>query len=157
MRTSRRRRLRLRRVGLGRQEGIALVEAVVAAAILGGALAMMIGAFSTVSIGTTVAKRSAAAQVAINYEIEKVIASTAPPASYSECFGNENVPVLARPPLRTAFPGDACPSGFFLRADVVYVGSAPGSSAQEWKVSTFVQPDSSIQAASPVTFYKAVR
>jgi hypothetical protein len=152
----RRRRLRpfwTRRLTLRSQSGVTLVEAMVASAIAGGAVALMLGTFSTVAVGTTLAKRSAGVQAAINYEIEKVIAASPSPAptAFSQCFAVENSPAPAASP--TTLPGPSpCPSGYGLRADLT-VTAGPTPNVQQWKVSVVAQPNPT-PVASPVQFYK---
>jgi hypothetical protein len=123
----------------------------VASAIAGGAVALMLGTFSTVAVGTTLAKRSASAQAAINYEIEQITAAAPSPTPTSQCFAVENSPAPAPSPTTLAGPSP-CPSGYGLRADLT-VTAGPTPKVQQWTVSVVAQPNPT-PVASPVQFLK---
>ena len=98
------------------QAGTTLVELLVSLMIVGLALVLVVGTFSTGLLDATVAKRNTAVQAVMQYELDQIGASpfNAAPSPYSDCFATES----PTSPTSAAFQGP-CPSGSFtLRADV---------------------------------------
>jgi type II secretory pathway pseudopilin PulG len=137
------------------QSGSTLVELLVSVVIMGLALVIVVGTFSTGLIDSSVAKRNTAAQAVLQYELEKIGSSTFDGSAqpYSECFATDNPTAPT-----TLAENQSCPSGSFaLRADVSWTpGSGSSSGMQLWTVSVIGWP-SGTQAASPVSLYKANR
>ena len=137
------------------QSGSTRVELLVSVVIMGMALVIVIGTFSTGLIDSAVAKRNTAAQAVMQYELEKIGSSpfdgSAPP--YSECFAVDNPTAPT-----TLAQNQSCPGGSFaLRADVSWTpGSGSNSGTQLWTVAVIGWP-SGAQVASPVSLYKANR
>lgn len=113
------------------QSGTTLIELLVSVTIMGLALALIIGTFSTGLLDAALAKRNTSAEAVIQYEMETIRSSQFDSAaSYSDCFPTEN-PVA---PRRLASYMDACPSvEFTLRADV-QLQPGPTSGSQRWTV-----------------------
>jgi type II secretory pathway pseudopilin PulG len=137
------------------QAGTTLVELLVSLMIVGLALVLIVGTFSTGLLDATLSKRNTAVQAVTQYELDRVIASqfnpSAPP--YSECFVTES----STPPLIVANYQDPCPSDepYTLRADVTWV-AGPTSSSQLWTITVRSWPDAG-QVGSPVSTYKGNR
>jgi type II secretory pathway pseudopilin PulG len=128
------------------------VELVVSVAIIGLALLLLVGAFSTGLLDATLVKRNTAANAAVQYELERIQASTfsTTPQSYSECFA---VDTAATPSL-VGYQG-VCPSGSNLRLDVTEADVQP-SAIQQWTVQVAAYP--SLNAiGKPVSVYKISR
>ncbi len=98
-----------------RQAGTTLIELLVSTMIIGLVLVLLVGAFSTGVLDTTLAKRNTAVAAAVEYELEKIGAATysTTPAGYSECFAVDN----PQRPATVAY-GGSCPGSANLRADV---------------------------------------
>jgi type II secretory pathway pseudopilin PulG len=133
-----------------RQAGTTLVELLVSVTIMGFALVLIIGTFSTSLLDAAMAKRNTAAGAVIQYEIDKVGGSSFDPDAqgYSDCFATE----------KSIDPSPAtdgsCGSGYTLRADMtVQVQTA---TKQLWKVSV-VSLSSGGQIGSSVSIYKVNR
>jgi len=136
------------------QAGTTLVELLVALVIIGLALALIIGTFSTGLLDAAVAKRDTAAQAVIQSELERINGSQFDPNAepYSECFKTE----AADPPMLLAAYKDPCPdSTYTLRADVARTDQ-PTSTTQTWTVTVVTWPDLTF-AGSPVSMVKAER
>jgi type II secretory pathway pseudopilin PulG len=122
------------------QSGTTLVELLVSVVIMGMALALIVGTFSTGLIQAALAKRNTAATAVVQYELDQI--SSAPygslPQQYSDCFATEDVTSPPKPAV--SFQG-ACPAGssYVLRADVA-VGSAPSPTSQLWSVTVVTWP-----------------
>ncbi|HKV88714.1 MAG TPA: type II secretion system protein [Candidatus Dormibacteraeota bacterium] len=136
------------------QSGTTLVELLVSVVIIGFALAIVIGTFSTGLLDATLAKRNTAAEAVAQYELDKISASTyagdAP--GYSECFATES----SNAPAPAAGYRGACPdSTDTVRADVAWV---PGAAAniQVWTV-TVVSLATASQVGNPISVLKVDR
>jgi type II secretory pathway pseudopilin PulG len=129
------------------QAGTTLVELLVSLVIIGFAITLIVGTFSTGVIDSNLAKRNTASQAVVQYELDKISASvfgTLPP-SYSECFATDN----------PTAPG-SCPGGSFaLRADVVKAQDV-SPTAQLWMVTISSLLDGA-QVGAPVSVYKVSR
>ncbi|HEV2034880.1 MAG TPA: hypothetical protein VGU71_11890 [Candidatus Dormibacteraeota bacterium] len=133
------------------QAGTTLIELLVSTMIIGLALLLLVGAFSTGLIDSTLVKRNTAVDAAVSYELEKIGAAafSPAPAAYSECFAVDSA---AAPQ-----PADAdgwCPAGTNLLADVTESDVQPG--VQQWTVQMRTYPALSI-VGSPVSVYKVNR
>lgn len=137
------------------QAGTTLVELLVSLMIVGLALVLIVGTFSTGLLDAALSKRNTSVQAVTQYELDRVIASQFNPSaqSYSECFATES----ATSPLIVANYQDPCPSGtlYTLRADVTWV-PGPTSTSQLWTITVRTWPDAS-QVGSPVSTYKVNR
>jgi type II secretory pathway pseudopilin PulG len=135
------------------QSGATLVELLVSLVIIGLALILVVGTFSTGLLNATLAKRNTAVEAALQYEMDKISGSPFDPSSqpYSECFATET----SVPPARTVNFQDPCDSSFSLRADVS-VAAGPTATSQTWTV-TMVQMPAGAQVGSATSFYKVSR
>lgn len=133
------------------QAGTTLVELLVATVIMGLALALLIGLFSTGVVESMNAKRDAAAQAAKEYELEKIGAMpySAGAGGYSECFAGEG----SGGGTVVAYQ-DACPAGAKVRADVNV--SQLALDLQQWTVVINGWPVSA-PIGKPVSTYKVNR
>jgi type II secretory pathway pseudopilin PulG len=135
------------------QSGTTLVELLVSLMIVGLALVLVVGTFSTGLLDATLAKRNTAVEAVTQYELDHIgasaFSSSAP--SYSECFATES------PTSPTAIPYlNSCPSGSYaLRADVTWT-AGPTSTSQLWTVTVVTWPDASA-IGSPLSTYKVNR
>ena len=132
------------------QSGATLVELMVSITIIGFALAIVIGTFSTGLLDSTLAKRNTAAEAVMQYELEQV--SFDPSFQpRTECFRPDGQPAT--------FPGGACPTDgtFTLRADVTCTnGCTATATAQTWSVAIRSWPDGA-PLGTPVSEIKAKR
>lgn len=119
--------------------------------IIGLALLILVGAFSTGLLDATLTKRNTAINAAAEFEVEKIGAAAyaASPAPYSECFA---VDVNAQPTQVTL--GAPCPAGTNLRADVTEEDVQPG--VQQWTVHMNTYPAIGAVGA-PLSVYKVAR
>lgn len=134
------------------QRGTTLIELMVAITIAALALALIVGTISTSVIDANLAKRNTAAQAVLQYEMERVSASTysAAALSYSECFATEN----PASPAPAAGYGAACPSGgFTLRADVNWQWLPSSTTVQVWTIAVSGWP-SGVGTGNSVQVYK---
>jgi Tfp pilus assembly protein PilV len=133
------------------QSGTTLIELLVSVMIMGLAVVLLVGAFSTALLDATLAKRSAAVSAAGEYELEKIGASAfnATPASYSECFAIDK----SAPPTQVAF-GASCPVGTDVRADVS--ATTPQAGVQQWAVQMRIYPTLGL-VGSTISIYKVNR
>ena len=134
-----------------RQAGTTLIELLVSTMIIGLVLVLLVGAFSTGVLDTTLAKRNTAVAAAVEYELEKVGAATysTTPAGYSECFAVDN----PQRPATVAY-GGSCPGSANLRADVTEADVQAG--VQQWTVSIHTYPALD-PVGAPVSVYKVNR
>lgn len=134
------------------QAGTTLVELVVSIAIIGLALTLLVGAFSTGLLDTTLVKRNTAADAAIQYELERIQATafSTTPRSYSECFA---VDAPGSPSL-APYQG-ACAAGTDVRLDVTESDYQPGA-IQQWTIQAESYPSQTI-LGKPVSVYKIKR
>lgn len=136
------------------QAGTTLVELLVSMMIMGLALALIVGTFSSGLLDASLAKRNTAVEAVIQYELGSVGASQFDPAaqSYSECFATE---APTAPAVVSSYAG-SCPAGqFSLRADVTWT-AGPNSNVQVWTVTVIAWPDGG-QIGQPVSVYKVNR
>jgi type II secretory pathway pseudopilin PulG len=135
------------------QAGTTLVELLVSMTIVGLALVLIVGTFSTGLLDATLAKRNTSVQAVSQYELDRIGASPFSPsaASYSECFATESPTA----PTVLANFSDPCPSGSALRAEVTLTQS-PTPTTQVWKI-TVKTPDGSAAIGSPLSTYKVAR
>lgn len=136
------------------QSGVTLVELLVSVVIMGMALVLIVGAFSTGLLDATIAKRNTAVEAVIQYELDKIAADPNPGTpDYSECFATE----LTTAPEVLGCMADCNNSQFTLRADVQQlVGQAPTATSQKWQVTVVTCPDQA-QVGAPVSLIKAIR
>lgn len=130
------------------QAGTTLVELLVSTVIIGLALTIVVGVLSTGLLDSSLGKRNVAVQGVLQYEMEKVGASSysASAQPYSDCFAVDN----ASSPIPA--PGPSCPSGYTLRADVSWTWQPGSSTVQIWTIAVSAQPGS--QIGSPLALYK---
>jgi type II secretory pathway pseudopilin PulG len=131
------------------QAGATLIELLVSVMIMGMALTLIIGTFSTGLLQATLAKRNTAATAVIEYELEQGYDASA--QSYSDCFATEDASVT---PTRAAFQGSCSGGAFMLRADV-QVGPGPGTT-QLLSV-TVISLSNSARVGSAVQVIKGAR
>jgi type II secretory pathway pseudopilin PulG len=113
------------------QSGATLIELLVSVTIMGLALTLIIGTFSTGLLQATMSKRNTAATAVTAYELDKISGAVydTTPTAYSDCFATE-----AKVPLKKADGsiGSNCPAGSTLRADVSW---QPGpNNTQLWSI-----------------------
>jgi type II secretory pathway pseudopilin PulG len=128
------------------QAGTTLVELLVSLVIIGFAVTLVVGTFSTGLINATLAKRNTASQAIVQYELDKITASafgTLPP-SYSECFATDT----------PSAPGPCSGGSFSIRADVVK--TTDGATKQVWTITISSLSDGA-QVGAPVSVYKVWR
>lgn len=137
------------------QAGTTLVELLVSLMIVSLALVLIVGTFSTGLLDASLAKRNTAVEAIVQYEMDKVGASTfdASASAYSECFATENA---GNPAVASGFEG-SCPSGpYALRADVSWQSLPASSAVQVWTiVITSLSGGSAV--GKPTSVYKANR
>lgn len=133
------------------QSGTTLIELLVATVIMGLALTILIGLFSTGAVDSVLAKRDAAAQAATEYELEKIGAMpfNSSPGAYSECFASDGV----GSPTVVAYQG-SCPDTSKIRADVAV--SQLQVNMQQWTVVLNGWP-ATAPIGKPVSTYKVNR
>jgi Tfp pilus assembly protein PilV len=125
------------------QGGTTLVELLVSVLIIGTALVLLVGMFSTGAIDSRLAASFTAAQAAMAYEVEKVGAMPyANPNGYSECFSSSGAPV------------GQCSGSAGVRADVSY--SPQSATLQKWTIRISSWPDQAL-IGTPVSIYKVNR
>jgi type II secretory pathway pseudopilin PulG len=113
------------------QSGATLIELLVSVTIMGLALTLIIGTFSTGLLQATMSKRNVAATAVTEYELDKIIGAAydSTPTSYSDCFATESTPPLKK--ANGNYRGN-CPAGSTLRADVSW---NPGpNNTQQWSI-----------------------
>jgi type II secretory pathway pseudopilin PulG len=141
------------------QAGTTLVELLVSLMIVGLAVSLVVGTFSTASLNATLAKRNTAVQAVVQYELDKISGNPFidPPTGYSECFPTE-VSDATEPPLLPEMHsnlGDACTSrSFTIRADVTV--NRISTTRQLWTVSIASWPEAA-QISKPISVYKVNR
>jgi Tfp pilus assembly protein PilV len=133
------------------QAGTTLIELLVSTVIIGVALVLLVGMFSTGVIDSNLAKRDTGAQAAEQYEVDKIGATqySANAGSYSECFAADG----SGGPTVVGFQG-ACPSAARIRADVsVSQVNVNGVALQQWTIQVKVWPTRAAIGAS-LSVYK---
>lgn len=133
------------------QAGTTLIELLVSTMIIGLAVLLLVGSFSTGLLDATLTKRNTAVNAAIEYELEKIGAAaySSTPAPYSECFAVDTVAA----PTQVGF-GGSCPARTNLRADVTESGVQAG--VQSWSVRVLTYPELGTVGAK-VSVYKVDR
>jgi len=120
------------------QSGATLVELLVSVVIMGLALTIVIGTFSTGLLDSALAKRNTAATAVVQYELDQIGGSpyTSSPQSYSDCFATEKASTT---PKTVALQGSCTSNAYTLRVDVrVAPGPNPGS--QLWAITVNTWP-----------------
>ena len=133
------------------QSGTTLIELLVCTVIMGVALVILVGMFSTGVIDSNLSKRQTEAQAATQYEEERISAMSyaANPTSYSDCFasggsgGSSLVSYLG-----------SCTGSAKIRADVS-AKKLPGN-LQQWTIQVNTWPVSA-PIGVPVSIYKVNR
>lgn len=126
------------------QAGTTLIELLVSLTIIGFAVTLVVGTFSTGVIQSTLAKRNTAAQAVMQYELDAISASAFDKSPYSECFATEN----------PGWPGPCSGGTFSLRADVARQVVSP--TVQKWTVTVISLTDGA-RVGAPVEVYKVQR
>jgi len=136
---------------LGGQAGTTLIELLVSVTIIGIAVLLLVGAYSTGRIDATLTKRNTAVTAATQYELDKIGAAAfaSAPAPYSECFAVDN----PGKPVAVAL-GGSCPAGSSLRVDVTENDAQAG--VQVWTVQVLTYP-ARAAVGTPVSVYKVNR
>lgn len=140
------------------QAGTTLIELLVSLMIVGIALVLIVGTFSTGLLDATLAKRNTAAQAIVQYEMDKVGASTysATAPNYSDCFVTEPAtPTEVPPPQPASGYLGTCGAGYSIRADVAQPSPSSGS-VQLWSITTTSLSDGQ-RIGTPISIYKANR
>jgi type II secretory pathway pseudopilin PulG len=137
------------------QAGATLIELLVSVVIMGLALALIVGTFSTGLLDATLAKRNTAAVAVAQYELDQVsgAAYSASAQSYSDCFATEDA--TAPPKPAASFQGACTGRSYVLRADVS-VAAGPSPNTQLWSVAVSSWPNAA-QIGSAVQIIKANR
>jgi type II secretory pathway pseudopilin PulG len=135
----------------GGQAGTTLIELLVSTMIIGIAVLLLVGAFSTGLLDATLTKRNTAVTAATQYELDKIGAAafSSAPAPYSECFAVDN----SAQPVAVAL-GGSCPAGSSLRVDVTENDAQAG--VQVWTVQVLTYP-ARAAIGTPVSVYKVNR
>ncbi len=133
------------------QSGTTLIELLVSTVIIGVALVILVGMFSTGVIDSNLSKRQTAAQAATQYEEESIgaMAYKANPASYSECFASDGT----GNPSVVGYLG-SCTGSAKIRADVS-AEQLPGN-LQQWTIQIRTWP-APAPVGIPVSVYKVNR
>ncbi|MFI4972600.1 MAG: prepilin-type N-terminal cleavage/methylation domain-containing protein [Hyphomicrobiales bacterium] len=133
------------------QSGTTLIELLVSTVIIGVALVILVGMFSTGVIDSNLSKRQTAAQAATQYEEESIGAMPykANPASYSECFASDGT----GNPSVVGYLG-SCTGSAKIRADVS-AEQLPGN-LQQWTIQIRTWP-APAPVGNPVSVYKVNR
>jgi type II secretory pathway pseudopilin PulG len=121
------------------QAGATLVELLVSVTIMGLALTLIIGTFSTGLLQSSMAKRDTAAVAVLQYELDQISGSQfgALPPQYSDCFATESA--TSPPTPATGYRGDCPGSSYTLRVDVNSV-NGPQPETQLWSVAVVMWP-----------------
>jgi MSHA pilin protein MshD len=119
------------------QSGATLVELLVSIVIMGLALTIVIGTFSTGLLDSALEKRNTAATAVVQYELDQISGSpyNSPPQSYSDCFATENASAA---PRTVGYQGSCTSNVYTLRADVQVV--AGQNNSQLWSITVFSWP-----------------
>jgi type II secretory pathway pseudopilin PulG len=133
------------------QAGTTLIELLVSTVIIGLAVLLLVGSFSTGLLDATLAKRNTAVNASIEYELEKIGAATfsSKPTPYSDCFAVDT----PADPTQVGF-AVSCPAGTNLRADVTESDVSAG--VQKWSVRVLTYPELAALGAA-VSVYKVDR
>lgn len=135
------------------QAGTTLIELLVSLVIVGLALVLIVGTFSTALLDASLAKRNTAVQAVLQYELDSIGGTqfNASAQPYSECFATE----AAVAPAPAASYQGACPgTQYTLRADA---NQTPNSATtQLWTVAVVVWPAGD-PVGSTISLYKVKR
>jgi prepilin-type N-terminal cleavage/methylation domain-containing protein len=145
----------LRRDRRRAQAGQTLVEVLVAVTIMGLALTIVVGTFSTGLLQATLAKRNTAAVAVVQYELDQISSGQydSTPQAYSDCFATEDA---SSPPIAASGYQGACPSrSYTLRVDVT-PAAGPSPNTQLWSVRVLSMTNGA-QVGSPVQLIKVNR
>jgi type II secretory pathway pseudopilin PulG len=114
------------------QSGATLIELLVSIVIMGLALTLIVGTFSTGLLQASMAKRNTAATAVMQYELERISGAVygALPAQYSDCFATEDA---STPPTPVGYRSACVGSSFTLRVDVSSA-AGPRSNSQVWSI-----------------------
>jgi type II secretory pathway pseudopilin PulG len=121
------------------QAGATLIELLVSLVIIGLALVLIMGTFSTGLIDSMLAKRNTAAGAIVQYELDQISGGVynGSARSYSDCFATDDA---SSPPTTLASFQGACPtSSYVLRADVT-VAAGPSPNSQLWSITITTWP-----------------
>jgi type II secretory pathway pseudopilin PulG len=134
------------------QAGATLIELLVSLVIMGLALVILVGTFSTGLLQASIAKRNTAAEGVIQYEVEQIEGAVFSDSaqSYSDCFATENA--TSAPVTLATFQGSCPNSSYALRADVT-VGPGPYTDTQTWSITVITWPNAA-QAGGPLQTMK---
>jgi type II secretory pathway pseudopilin PulG len=152
------------KVGRRAQAGTTLIELLVSLMIVGLALVLIVGTFSTGLLDATMAKRNTAVEAVIQYELDNISGSTFNPSidptlqSYSECFATES----STTPFRLSSFQAPCPNDqpYTLRADVLFTPQQSPTRRQLWTITVIPWSSASpspLPIGSPVSTYKVNR
>jgi type II secretory pathway pseudopilin PulG len=140
------------------QSGATLVELLVSVVIMGLALTLIIGTFSTGLLDASIAKRNTAAVAVVQYELDQISggAYNASAQPYSDCFATEDAKSPHAP--ATSFQGPCVGSSYTLRVDVTCNGGTcvPPNTTQLWSVTVSSWPNVG-QVGSTVQIIKVNR
>jgi prepilin-type N-terminal cleavage/methylation domain-containing protein len=119
------------------QSGSTLIELLVAVVIMGLALTLIIGTFSTGLLEASMAKRNTAATAVTQYELERISGAAygSLPTQYSDCFATE---ASTGPTAATGYSGACAGSSFTLRVDVN--SESLGNNTQRWSITVHSWP-----------------
>ncbi|HXJ47801.1 MAG TPA: prepilin-type N-terminal cleavage/methylation domain-containing protein [Candidatus Acidoferrum sp.] len=120
------------------QSGATLVELLVAVVIMGLALTLIIGTFSTGLLDSAMGKRNTAGLAVVQYELDRISSSawSASPQQFSDCFATEDTTVQSPAPATSQ---GGCPSTrYTLLADVTV--TSPGN-YQVWSITVTSWPN----------------
>lgn len=136
------------------QAGTTLVELLVSLMIVGLALVLVVGTFSTGLLDASIAKRNTAVQAVTQYELDRIGASQFDSSArwYSECFASESP---TSPAVLPSYADPCTSTTFTLRADVSWT-AGPTSTSQLWTITVKAWPDAST-IGSPLSTYKVSR
>jgi type II secretory pathway pseudopilin PulG len=131
------------------QAGTTLIELLVSTVIIGVALVLLVGIFSTGVIDSNLAKRESGAQAATQYELNKIDAKQADSNGYSECFASDG---SGNP--TTIGLGARCPSAARIRVDVSASAiQVNGVSLERWTIQANTWP-SAARIGSLLSVYR---
>jgi type II secretory pathway pseudopilin PulG len=121
------------------QSGATLVELLVSVVIMGLALTLIIGTFSTGLLDASIAKRNTAAVAVVQYELDQISggAYNASAGPFSDCFATEDA--STSPATLPTFQGPCQGSSYTLRVDVT-VAPGPAPNTQLWSVAVTSWP-----------------
>jgi type II secretory pathway pseudopilin PulG len=137
------------------QSGATLIELLVSVVIMGFALTLIIGTFSTGLLQSTLAKRDTAGVAVVQYELDQISGAQygALPAQYSDCFATENA---GSPPTPAVSYLGGCPSpSYTLRVDVI-AAAGPRPNTQIWSITVASWP-SAVPIGNSVQIVKGNR